>query len=542
MLAANFIRRIVQLPQDTWAVNRQITDADLAEHGLPPATAPEWEAFNALLAVAYWSRVWIYQEIHLAQDREMLWGSATIPWEDFCKALKYLLLNTYLHRNAGAVLDSWQMAQGQVPRTGLSSADLAAINSVIYRPNGESLHVLLTIVSSRSATDTRDKVYGVLGLLKSGRDWFTVDYSKSLRDIFTEAAIYMLKRENRIRFLGNAGLMNFDPEQSLETWPSWLPCWRGSDPVYLMNTQAQAQAHLGPKATWSSAEPGVLNVTGIVLDRISHKAVWYENADASVRKTWYFFQEHARRSNKEPFIKSFLNATMCGTYSGSHEGQKYGWHDETYAEYAVFWSSKCQRALVGGIGSLKPKSLAAWQESLVPGQAALLAAHNRHPAGLEYGSARFTRIVKALEDEFWREHVEISSRYAQAAEQLRERLRPAFASVDDLQAAVKMFIVFQSVQGDALHFYRRYHQTNEARELFVTDSGIVGMGPKQLQQPGDLVVIFGGYRAPCIIRPLGHRYRLLGDCYFEGAMYGERVRQLESRGKLEEAQMVFSLF
>ncbi|KAF2162445.1 hypothetical protein M409DRAFT_27070 [Zasmidium cellare ATCC 36951] len=63
-----------------------------------------------------------------------------------------------------------------------------------------------------------------------------------------------------------------------------------------------------------------------------------------------------------------------------------------------------------------------------------------------------------------------------------------------------------------------------ARRLAVTESGHVGIVPQQAQK-GDLVCVLYGCSVPVILRPLAKgQYRLVGECYLQGFMEGEAVR------------------
>jgi len=68
------------------------------------------------------------------------------------------------------------------------------------------------------------------------------------------------------------------------------------------------------------------------------------------------------------------------------------------------------------------------------------------------------------------------------------------------------------------------------RRLFVTKSGVPGLGPA-LMQTGDIVVILPGSPWPIILRPLDNEeYQLVGAAYAHGIMDGEAVSEHKVRG------------
>ena len=65
------------------------------------------------------------------------------------------------------------------------------------------------------------------------------------------------------------------------------------------------------------------------------------------------------------------------------------------------------------------------------------------------------------------------------------------------------------------------------RRLLVLDKHLVALGP-QNAQAGDCVCILHGSSVPHLLRPLGNdSYKLIGQCYVDGVMYGEAVSWLE---------------
>jgi Heterokaryon incompatibility protein (HET) len=63
-----------------------------------------------------------------------------------------------------------------------------------------------------------------------------------------------------------------------------------------------------------------------------------------------------------------------------------------------------------------------------------------------------------------------------------------------------------------------------SRRPFITTQGFVGLAPFHAQQ-GDIVVIFQGAKFPYTLRKCGSgKYKLIGDTYLHGVMYGEFIK------------------
>lgn len=67
------------------------------------------------------------------------------------------------------------------------------------------------------------------------------------------------------------------------------------------------------------------------------------------------------------------------------------------------------------------------------------------------------------------------------------------------------------------------------RDFFVTDGGLLGIGPS-IVEPGDvIVVLFGPLLA--ILRPVGDMWRFVGECYVHDIMQGQAVEKWKESGE-----------
>ena len=57
------------------------------------------------------------------------------------------------------------------------------------------------------------------------------------------------------------------------------------------------------------------------------------------------------------------------------------------------------------------------------------------------------------------------------------------------------------------------------RKLFVTETGIVGLGPLSIQ-PGDHIYLLPGAKTPFVLRRVDNCFKVIGDCYAQGLMNG----------------------
>ncbi|KAF4331647.1 heterokaryon incompatibility (het-6OR allele) [Fusarium beomiforme] len=74
------------------------------------------------------------------------------------------------------------------------------------------------------------------------------------------------------------------------------------------------------------------------------------------------------------------------------------------------------------------------------------------------------------------------------------------------------------------NFEKHMRNATQGRKLFMTESGLLGLGPKTLGQgtSKDEVWILMGSRVPFILHHIeGSKYKVVGEAYVHGLMYGE---------------------
>jgi hypothetical protein len=103
-----------------------------------------------------------------------------------------------------------------------------------------------------------------------------------------------------------------------------------------------------------------------------------------------------------------------------------------------------------------------------------------------------------------------------------------FNSLQEAEARVKTSLyaptadveLLDSVQSKAVIFVNTAIKFVSNRQLFVTQDGYVGLGPK-LMRLGDRIVYVEGARVLFVMRENGHEYELVGETYVHARMQGE---------------------
>lgn len=148
--AAGFIRFIEYL-------------ADFSDPEVPACIATEEASqrlFEPLRTISidehpWWNRIWTVQEIMLPQNKTFLWGPLELTWDTLC-----------------AAMDNWLADKGppEILRTqeipGFNHHMNTLLTNSIWINDDHDQLSIMTIWRHREATDPRDKVFGLLGLIK----------------------------------------------------------------------------------------------------------------------------------------------------------------------------------------------------------------------------------------------------------------------------------------------------------------------------------------------------------------------------------------
>lgn len=140
----------------------------------PPQLGVSQQCFQRLFARSWFKRVWVLQEIALANIALVICGSNCVPWGYFPE---------WCARNRKFMFDHGISNLPTMTRYGLM-------------PDNSSLLQQLHDTRDSESAKPHDEVYGVLGLLSSEeRSGVPVDYSQSTSSLFTRAARAIISRE-----------------------------------------------------------------------------------------------------------------------------------------------------------------------------------------------------------------------------------------------------------------------------------------------------------------------------------------------------------
>jgi len=185
-----------------------------------PHIAKDLEALICLYDRTYWYRVWIVQEIVLAKYVWVCCGKDFVPWRAFQSA-SHWICGSYLHSELVRLCLS---AVSEPGFRGIRSVTRGAmlIEETRHQFRERELGLLEMALGSwsREASDPRDFIYGMLGIVnvKASVD-IEPDYTKSVARVYIDVATFIVLESKRLDIL----LVVYNQYSQVEGLQSWVP-------------------------------------------------------------------------------------------------------------------------------------------------------------------------------------------------------------------------------------------------------------------------------------------------------------------------------
>ncbi|KAF1966268.1 hypothetical protein BU23DRAFT_487264 [Bimuria novae-zelandiae CBS 107.79] len=491
-----------------------------------PDLTAHWISVSNLLARPWWSRVWTLQEMIMPSEVRFYCGATSISRGKFKAAMYSIFLCSVGERD---------MEYELVPRHAFDAAfNRRRVHQLHVNPNGRglSLVAVLAYLGNHSASDPRDRIYSVLGLI-TPRDRRLVgnpeyktpvqdQYAKLVRSFYEEYRnldiIYFSHIFSRYSGPNDSGLEN--------AVPSWVPDWRVytefASPVPLMASQS-ASEHIGNfrplhgqnwKAMYDAPGPRLqaqANVrfhqnlkeiwcNGIILDTVKSLGSLHDCEPrcksfvcARDKPLHGLLQEKEDSRTRNPIPPDPIR--LLGSIARSlvlDRQDKYLRFvaPEYYISDFLLVCNACldSETLSGATEGSPDPAFAAWFQQ------------NRH---LRFGPYTLEQLIETI----------TSSTHPS----LYDSLPPP-----TLQPTVD--------SDDADNFLSRFLDTTrkKSRRLMVTSEDHIGMAPCRAR-PGDAVAVLFGCSIPLILRRTGVReaWQVIGEAYVDGFMNGEVDRLIK---------------
>lgn len=178
------------------------------------------KGLEALFKRPWWKRIWIVQEVVAAQEIVVLLGHTIFPWimlANLCRAIQ--LVEFLPHPLA--------------PMVRFCGYQKFTVLDHFRRNRSMPLVRLVHCTQDYQATDLRDKLYALLGMASDiSSDDIIPDYTKSVQEVFLNLVEFMAVEHRNLDVI-SSGRLSISGSAS----PSWLPDWRGSNPLRPLNSE-----------------------------------------------------------------------------------------------------------------------------------------------------------------------------------------------------------------------------------------------------------------------------------------------------------------
>jgi Heterokaryon incompatibility protein (HET) len=429
----------------------------------PANSTSPWRALVALMKRDWWSRVWVIQEVSNCVALEKpVYISCGIRWMYYKPFLQtFAALCQCFYQSINQDDEDFKDFDRIVQIT--SDLEMVPMFSGFGLSQHTSLLDLVSTYRFHKATDPRDKIYGLQGLIHDQNDKdllkFKPDYDSlnHVQKLYIQFATHFIE-------CGRLGdiLCACTAEHELSHLPSWTPDWTTPTQAALSLKSIDmkpdhhfASSACSKQAVESPVIDNVLQIQSVVLNRVENLT------DQFTRENMTSFLKHGGNQLRGSLLwESHSLLLRCDKYSGTPLTANI---DTKMMEYAGSLNGK----YVAG-GDLS----AAWLRTLF-GLNPSVSLNESTPS--HDNVTRFTRSMKSPKT---------SQEWA---------LRTGF------------------------HCDKRF---------FVSNDGYIGFVPKETEM-GDFICVFLGVNVPFVIRRKGRRYSLIGECFVYGYMQGEAMRKVD---------------
>lgn len=203
----------------------------LSDVYLPPRGYGAWKALRELINRPWFSRIWVIQEVVVAKKAIVICGKDVLPWKVVKAAAEAMMAASFPDEVGGRSWMNIVAISGavRVHRGERSMKPAIEIRSGIICVSQEEdtdavkSHELLNLLMCTlhtDATNPRDKIYGLFGLIESSMPPIKVDYRVQVEDLYRDVARFLILEDNNLVLLQMHG-----SKRKYRSLPSWVPDW-----------------------------------------------------------------------------------------------------------------------------------------------------------------------------------------------------------------------------------------------------------------------------------------------------------------------------
>ncbi|KAI0866440.1 heterokaryon incompatibility protein-domain-containing protein [Xylaria cubensis] len=261
-----------------------------------------WRDVERLFRKKWFGRLWCLQEVILAADANVQWGTEVAPWKTVGETANWI-------RSCPV-----QLLRRSAMRGANNAHLMHMLGDDLKRNKLVSFLELLALSWKFESSDRRDKVYGLLGVPttdsdpSSGDIFIQPDYTKGDAEVYRRCAFEIIQKTQSLRLLLHVQMTDHE-DQCWNDLPSWVPRWHRY--IHLMMVPSEQVSSFNACAALPYSPPRVEDKTlfaqGRKLSQV--RRVCYnpwnldydENPESVVICAWkeYLASSFAYKSNDE---------------------------------------------------------------------------------------------------------------------------------------------------------------------------------------------------------------------------------------------------
>jgi hypothetical protein len=511
---------------------------DMAQYGLPEFPSTEYDSLLNLLALPWFERAWVVQEIIVSRSAWVYWGSERIDWKDLITAVFFAV----------------RVEMPFVTHPAVNRLIAIADEDYFYR--NEKCRLLSVLLRHRScqATIPLDKVYAFMLLTEKGDNFIPIDldYKQDLATAYTSIAKQIVHHDQSLDILS---LPATPFKSTIPGLPSWVPDWSivpanklrqsfSVEGVSLANAEERGSriskpfcaAKISPSipANQTTSRHQKLEPLYSKLTRVSRRfrashtpqsAVSDQTTSSSkpISETSSSFVLLDQTISHALVVKGhqldIIPATICNArhygYRARHDG-----YNRRYDRYDIGRNSQGVDVILEWEDYIGLSEKWASSSSLWPSRT------QKYLTGENLGDAFLETIlvgnISPMEDKS-----DLREQYcAWSAGQRRARSLVAMYSVMSIHGMTESYKLYRDVPET---FQKRMRATI-FRTFVKTEMGYMGLVSGDVQA-GDEIWLLEGCRVPVVLRACGNGedWKVVGDAYVHGVMYGEAFEEKKCR-------------
>jgi len=270
-LAVDFLYRLAR---------RKGSPRDVARLLTSPDASPAVSAVVSLFERDYWSRLWVVQEVLLATSITVYCGSTVTPWNVYVQAsdairelgsgIQNLFEQTWDDQGQPINVSAKRRLYMDVLRH-RGPAQLPSVDGfAIFSSDKQTVFInLLCSCREKLASDPRDKLFGLLGILPTEiRLEFRPNYDRSVKEVYTDIVDYFVKTTRNLNIICEAGLRKQKAGLKL---PTFVPDWSDGYSAWSLRAsnlsppRCRASGNLGADSRWLGDRMNQLEISAITI-------------------------------------------------------------------------------------------------------------------------------------------------------------------------------------------------------------------------------------------------------------------------------------